>query len=139
MKTKYLLMLFVLLTTGCSDPSPLRSNIEVQINQAFETKFGLIDQVIIKDLKKKETVTVLNPELFSNSLGKMKKIDTHSLKPDYSFFLKTSKESEKYSREQTEATLLYNAKKEIICTENKNVCYETSDSLRTFLEDNTIK
>ncbi|KZE68945.1 hypothetical protein AWM68_01360 [Fictibacillus phosphorivorans] len=69
----------------------------------------------------------------------MKEIDTPSLKPDYSFILKTSKESEEFSREQTEAKLLYSAEREVICTENKNVCYETSESLRTFLEDNTIK
>lgn len=139
MKNKNLLLLFVVLLTGCSDPSPLRSNIEVQVNERFGTKFGLIDQVIVNDLKKNEIITVLNPEHFSNSLGKMKEINTPPLKPDYSFILKTSKESEEYSREQTVATLLYSAEKEVICTENNNICYETSESLRTFLKDNTIK
>lgn len=139
MKLRYLLMILVMLTSGCSDPSPLRSNVEVQINQTFGTKFGLIDQLIIKNLKKNEIVAVLNPEHFSNSLGKMKKVKGRLLKPNYAIYLKTSKESEAYSKEQTEATLLYDSEKELICTENKKLCYETSDSLRTFLIDNQMK
>jgi hypothetical protein len=89
-------MILVMLTSGCSDPSPLRSHVEVQINQTFGTKFGLIDQLIIKSLKKNEIVTVLNPEHFSNSLGKMKKVNGRLLKPNYAIYLKTSKESEEY-------------------------------------------
>lgn len=139
MKLRYLLMILVMLTSGCSDPSPLRSHVEVQINQTFGTKFGLIDQLIIKNLKKNEIVTVLNPEHFSNSLGKMKKVNGRLLKPNYAIYLKTSKESKEYSKEQTEATLLYDSEKELICTENKKLCYETSDSLRTFLVDNQMK
>ncbi|MBN3554535.1 hypothetical protein JYA63_09680 [Fictibacillus nanhaiensis] len=141
MKTIYLLlcMLFILFLSGCVDSSPLRSHVEVQINQAFKTKFGLIDHVIVKDLKKNETLTVLNPELFSNSLGSMKRVKIHLLNPDYSLNIKTSKESKEYSREQIKATLLYDSKKEIICTKNKKICYETSDSLRTFLIENKMK
>lgn len=131
-------MILVMLTSGCSDPSPLRSHVEVKINQTFGTKFGLIDQLIIKNLKKNEIVTVLNPEHFSNSLGKMKKVEGRLLKSNYAIYLKTSKESEEYSKEQTEATLLYDSEKELICTENKKLCYETSDSLRTFLVDNQM-
>jgi membrane-associated HD superfamily phosphohydrolase len=138
LKAKILLIICFFVLTGCSDPSSLRSNVEVQINQAFGTKFGLIDQVIVTDLKKKETINVLNPELFSNSLGKMKEITVNKLAPNYLFHIKTTEENEEYSREQTEATLLYSSEKEIICTENKKVCYETSESLRTFLIENKI-
>jgi hypothetical protein len=140
LKIKRLLLMIigVFTLTSCNDPSPLRSNIEVQINQAFDTEFGMIDQVIVIDLNKDETLTVLNPELFSNSLGKMKKIKINKLVPDYSFHLKTSQDNEEYSKQQINATLLYSSEKEIICTENKKVCYETSESLRTFLIENNI-
>lgn len=138
MKAKFLLLFCFFVLTGCSDSSPLVSNIEVQINQTFGTKFGFIDQVIVKDLKKNETVSVLNPELFSNSLGAMEKITENRLLPNYSFHIKTAEENEEYSRKQTRATLLYSAEKEIICTENQKVCYKASESLKTFLMENNI-
>lgn len=122
---KQLIWILCLLTlTSCSDPSPIKSDIEVRFNELFGTKFGVVDQVYI--YSGKEELAFLNPKEFSGYLEGIEEIKKEKYNKDITIVLSTSDGMKKYSREQTSESLYYDLNKNILC--NKNSCYKVSES-----------
>ncbi|GAM15261.1 hypothetical protein SAMD00020551_3417 [Mesobacillus selenatarsenatis SF-1] len=116
--------------TACSDPSPLKSDIEVKINELFGTKFGLLDQVYIQSEGK--TLTVLNPSEFLGYLEGAEKTAGEEITGAIVIVLKTSSEMKEYSKEQTIEELSFVTDNKLIC--NEDYCYKTSKELADLIE-----
>jgi hypothetical protein len=119
---KALVALSIFLLTACGDASPLKSNIEVKINELFDTKFGVIDQVYIQSGEK--TLTVLNPVEFLRYLEGAEKVAGEEIPSQMSITLKTSEGMKEYSKEQTSEKLSFDPNQNVIC--NEESCYKAS-------------
>ena len=128
MKKIFIAFSFIWLT-ACSDPTPLKSNIEVQINELFGTEFGVIDQVIIQSGE--QTLTVLNPEEFLTYLDNAEKITGKEEPKDITITLKTSKGMKEYSKEQSTEQLSFDPGENTLC--NDRTCYKVSAKLTSFI------
>lgn len=127
---KKLFIALSILLTACSDPSPLKSNIEVKINELFDTKFGLIDQVYIHSGEK--TLTVLNPEEFLSYLEGAEKVAGEENPSQMSITLKTSGGMKEYSKEQTSEKLSFDPNQNVIC--NEDSCYKASEEFTELIK-----
>ena len=122
---KILSAAIVILLTACSDPSPLKSNIEAELNELFGTDFGVIDQVYIHSGEK--TLTILNPEAFLTYLNGAEKVSGEENQQPITITLKTSEGMKEYSKEQTSEKLSFNPDQQILC--NEKSCYKVSKKL----------
>ncbi|MBT2694252.1 hypothetical protein [Bacillus sp. ISL-55] len=127
---KRIFIAFCLLLTACSDPSPLKSDIEVKINELFGTKFGLLDQVYIQSEGK--SLTVLNPREFLGYLEGAEKTAGKEISGPIAIVLKTSSGMKEYSKEQTIEELSFDPDKNMIC--NEDICYKTSVELADLID-----
>lgn len=127
---KALVALCIFLLTACNDPSPLKSNIEVKINELFGTKFGVIDQVYIHSGEK--TLTVLNPDEFLRYLEGAEKVAGEENPSQMSITLKTSEGMKEYSKEQTSEKLSFNPDQNVIC--NEVSCYKASEDFTDLIK-----
>jgi hypothetical protein len=127
---KKIFIALCLLLTACSDPSPLKSDIEVKINELFGTKFGLLDQVYIQSEGK--SLTVLNPREFLGYLEGAEKTAGEEIPGAIAIVLKTSSGMKEYSKEQTIEELSFDTDKNLIC--NEDFCYKTSVELADLIE-----
>jgi hypothetical protein len=127
---KALVALSIFLLTACSDPSPLKSNIEVKINELFGTKFGVIDQVYIHSGEK--TLTVMNPEELLRYLEGAEKVAGEENPSQMSIILKTSEGMKEYSKEQTSEKLSFDPIQNVIC--NEDSCYKTSEEFTDLIK-----
>lgn len=117
--------LFIFLLTGCSDSSPIRSDVEVKYNQLFNTKFGVITNVNI--MLEKDIVDVINPREFLEYLEDLEKTNTIDIQKDLTIQLSTSNEMKQYSKEQTSSNLYYDTEKKLLCGEE--ICYLATQKL----------
>ena len=123
---KKLFALFCLMwLTACSDSSPLRSNIEVEINKLFGTEFGVVDQVFIQSAG--TTLSVLNPEEFLTYMELADEAKGKETSSEITIVLKTSKEMKEYSKEQDAEELSFNSDTNSICNEGN--CYKATEEL----------
>jgi hypothetical protein len=127
---KLLMALSILLLTACGDPSPLKSNTEVKINELFGTKFGVVDQIYIHSGEK--TLTVLNPDEFLSYLEEAEKVSGKENPSQMSITLKTSEEMKEYSKEQTLEKLSFNPNQNVIC--NEESCYKASEEFTELIK-----
>lgn len=127
---KLLVALSILLLTACSDPSPLKSNLEIKINEMFGTKFGVIDQVYIHSGEK--TLTVLNPDEFLRYLEGAEKVAAEENPSQMSITLKTSEGMKEYSKEQTSEKLSFDPDQNVIC--NEESCYKASEEFTDLIK-----
>jgi hypothetical protein len=127
---KALVTLSIFLLTACGDPSPLKSNIEVKINELFDTKFGVIDQVYIHSGEK--TLTVLNPDEFLGYLEGAEKVESEENSSQMSITLKTSDGMKEYSKEQTSEKLSFDPNQNVIC--NEESCYKASEEFTDLIK-----
>lgn len=118
-------ILCLLILTSCSDPSPIRSDIEVRYNKLFGTKFGVIDQVYFYSGEKK--LDFIAAAEFLGYLENLKEIEKEEIDKDITILLKTSDGMKEYSKEQTSAKLYYDQQKHIVCSAKS--CYKVPDSL----------
>ncbi|MCA0987604.1 hypothetical protein [Guptibacillus algicola] len=121
------LLVLLLIITGCADPSPLRSNIEVAYNQMFGTEFGVMDQVIVK--QKEETLAVLGAEEFLELVQEAKESKSRAETFDYTITLQTSEAMKEYSKEQTKEVLTYDSKTKVLCS--VKVCYDVPSAFHS--------
>lgn len=129
---KYLyIVLFTFIVVACSDPSPLKSDIEVTINECFGTNFGLVDQVSIHS--NDEVLTVMNPREFINFLVDSEKVNGKETKGDITIILKTSKGNQQFSKEQSVENLSYHDN--LLC--NDQNCYKMGGVFSDYM--NSIK
>ncbi|MCM3574724.1 hypothetical protein M3172_16120 [Mesobacillus subterraneus] len=118
-----LIWIFIILTlTSCSDPSPIKSDIEVRYNELFGTKFGVVDQVYISSEGKQ--LAFLGSKEFLGYLEDVEEVGLDKYNKDLTITLKTSDEMKEYSKEQTSAELYYDIDKNILCSDKS--CYKVS-------------
>ncbi|RSD29600.1 hypothetical protein [Mesobacillus subterraneus] len=127
---KKILLSVILLLTACSDPSPLKSDTEVKINQLFGTKFGLVDQIYIKAGDK--TLTVMNPVELLAFLEDAEQVKAEEKPGDIKIILKTSEGMKEYSKEQTSEELSFDTEQDVLC--NENLCYKLGESFSEMIE-----
>lgn len=112
-----IVLLFVLATLmfGCSDPSPLKSDLEVSINQTFDMKFDYLDHVQVFKVSADGSSTQPLVDLKGDNirgivltLSKAKLSADNSLPETfpYKIVLSTSPEGLEYNKKQTTADLL---------------------------------
>jgi hypothetical protein len=121
-KMRKIIFIAVILMTACSDPSPLKSNTEVEINELFGTKFGLIDQVYIQSEDK--NLTVMNPDEFLTYLADAEKIKGTESTTEIKITLNTSDGKKQYSKEQTSEELSFDRDQNVLCKDK--LCYKLS-------------
>ncbi|WP_377889919.1 hypothetical protein [Alkalihalobacillus sp. R86527] len=121
------LLVLLLFITGCADPSPLRSNIEVAVNQMFGTEFGVMDQVIVR--QKEETLAVFGAEEFLELVQKAKESKSRAESFDYTIILQTSEAMKEYSKEQTKEVLTYDSNTKVLCS--VKVCYDVPSAFHS--------
>jgi hypothetical protein len=127
----------LLLITACS--SPLKSNVEVMLNKVFGTDFDVMDMIIVQKLagNQYETKSILNTSDFVTIVAELESTESIPLEePFYKFVLSTSEKMKEFNKKQTEATLLYSPKDDIICYEKK--CKETNETFKDFLKSSGL-
>ncbi|WP_347553012.1 hypothetical protein ABFG93_22480 (plasmid) [Pseudalkalibacillus hwajinpoensis] len=125
------LIIIIFLLAGCSDPSPLKSDIEVRYNELFGTEFGVIDQVYVDS--NSNNLTVLGAEEFLDYLDGAKKVKGTESKTNIVITLVTSDGMKEYSKKQTSEQLSYDATKNMIC--NNDSCYTIPSPLKKLIDD----
>ncbi|WP_270181435.1 hypothetical protein [Alkalihalobacillus sp. CinArs1] len=126
MNRKLPTLIFLFVLTGCGDPSPLKSNIEVEINQMFGTEFGVMDQVFVQH--EGETIAVLGAEEFLEAIRDSSK-SSQSKEGDYAIVLQTSEGMKEFSRKQTREVLSYNSQSQKLC--NSSHCYTVPSAFQS--------
>lgn len=132
---KFFLAITILFLSACSDPSPLKSDIEVKINELFGTEFGIVDQVYINSGDK--NLTVISPKELLSYITDTKKVPGAEDNQAISITLKTSDSMKEYSKEQTSEKLSYNPDQQVLC--NENSCYKVSKELNKLIQSLTAR
>lgn len=132
---KFFFAINILFLSACSDPSPLKSDIEVKINELFGTEFGIVDQVYINFGDK--NLTVINPKELLSYIKDTEKVTSGEENHTISIILKTSDSMKEYSKEQTSEELSYNLDQKVLC--NENSCYKVSEELNKLIQSLTAR
>lgn len=132
---KFSFAINILLLTACSDPSPLKSDIEVKINHLFGTDFGVVDQVYINSGNK--NLTVISPKELLSYITDTKKVPGAEENEAISIILKTSDSMKQYSNEQTSENLSYNLDQQVLY--NEKSCYKVSKELNELIQSLTAR
>ena len=132
--------LLIILPTSCA--SPLKSEVEVVVNETFGTNFDFLDKIDVQRKIAEEEyklVTKLEPSKMVEFLKDLQTIEVPSNieNADYQLLLYTSEEGMEYNKKQTEATLYYFPDASSLCYETK--CIEVDNDLRKFFEERNIK
>lgn len=107
---RYFVLMLALLIIGCSS-SPLKSNLEIEMNTAYNTDFDYIDTVKLVDDIKKEQIIIDDLKKIAEIIDQLTRVT--KLK-EYKFnnlelgevVIMTSKEGEKYNSNQKIAKLV---------------------------------
>lgn len=149
-RTLFLGLLFVLSISfvGCvSDPSPLKSQLEVSLNKTFNMEFDYLDQIEIyhwnSKERKYELFQTLNEEQVNelgNEMAKAKEIEGIKVSDfTYKVVLSTSNAKVEYNRKQTKAEMfLFMRDQEIFIFYNNNL-YKAPNHLKDLLERYGVK
>ncbi|WP_028594597.1 hypothetical protein [Paenibacillus assamensis] len=108
-KMRYSVLMLALLIMGCSS-SPLKSDIEIKMNTAYNTNFDYIDTIKLVDDVKKEQITIDDPKKIEEIINKLTivtKLNEHKSNNSQlgEVIVMTSKEGEKYNSKQKIANL----------------------------------
>jgi hypothetical protein len=136
-----ILLSIALLVTGCKDSSPLKSDLEVSINQAFHMNFDYLDHVQVykrgQDHTYSETLLDLKGDSIRGLVMLLAKAKQTNDSPDiptfpYKIVLSTSPEGKKYNKKQTSAELLVFSDEQNTYISYEKKLYKLTESLKSF-------
>ncbi|ASS76587.1 hypothetical protein CIG75_17535 [Tumebacillus algifaecis] len=137
-----LLLFTAIFVLGCSDSSPLKSDLEVAINKTYDMQFDYLDHVQVYKLGEdgtyKESLVELKGDIIrgivltlakASETSEVKGINTYP----YKIVLSTSREGMEYNKKQTSAELLVYPKGQATYLFYENRYYKLSgDDLKSY-------